>query len=362
MLTVPDHRAGTRVRCWQCKREVTAPELSSASSLLYSAPPEIAELSAEQANKYPPATSIRGVAHPMTGAPPVQPASPKQAASREAAPREAAIKEKQSTQAAPKPTVPLSAAPSLVIPKAIPIRPPIPVAKAVTLAQSSPQASQKNIAPEKPNIAAPTRPMETAPKAISTGSSFVPSARIASSNASNGKTPEGVLARRRPIATPIPQPPLSTRWSVAAARRRESARWLSLGLIGCASIGVAPAIVLIVRSIASDAWSVVGLWVFFALVAALVKSAYAAYLWQLFDWGASAAVAILSLAFTTIYAALSAAFLLARDGAAVQWLGVPVEFVGRAAPWCFLMLCLCGSLAYFAGQLSLKSKALAASR
>jgi hypothetical protein len=97
-----------------------------------------------------------------------------------------------------------------------------------------------------------------------------------------------------------------------------------------------------------------GLWVFLALAAALIQAAYAAYLWQLPDWGATASVAFMSLAFTAIYAALAAAFLLSRDGLAMRWMGIAPDLAGKSAPWCLIMLCLTALAAYSAGRISLK--------
>jgi hypothetical protein len=355
MLTVPDHRAGTDVRCWQCKRVVTAPELVSSASLLYAASAELPSLPPTEANKYPPQAFLPGAKPPGTTYKPGAIAIP--------------------TPPAP-PTLAMSAAPPLVAPPVLATkkRAPVEIQPAPVVSPTAPVSVQinswpptsaaKSAAPEKPAALSNGNPSTVAILARRASEGAPPNIQPAAAQRVllKQETPGGNIsnaAMHRPARPSLGyRAPLSSR--LAEARRRDAARWLALGLLACAIVGAAPAVLLLVRAAPNQAGSqlgsAVGLWVSLSLVAALIQAAYSAYVWQLFDCGATMAVAFISLAYTAAYASLTAAFLLTEDGAALSWLGIPIEFAGKAAPWSFLMLCLSGSLAYAAGQLSLRRR------
>lgn len=298
MLTVPDHRAGTQVRCWQCKQVVAAPGL---------APPPLVQISVAatpqtcDANKFPP--SPTPTAHSLAAA-----------------------------------TPPAVAQSPLNVPPAIPLRlpPPIPAP-----APASPQSLEQH---EPPRIvpAIPSPPADRPPEREIDS----PQAGWRASGIGKGRT-----ASPRPLSG-----------SLLADHRSQvsAARFVAVMLLTAAWIGAAPAVLFLVQQSSSVEFDRAGLWLYLSLAASVLQAAYSAYLWQLPDRASSAAVAGICLAFTAVYTALAAAFALAANGLAAQWLGLAPSLHGKAAPWCILMLCLMSLVAYAAGRTSMRRKSLSA--
>ncbi|MFV1968766.1 MAG: hypothetical protein ACC628_25395 [Pirellulaceae bacterium] len=97
-------------------------------------------------------------------------------------------------------------------------------------------------------------------------------------------------------------------------------------------------------------------WAYLLLLAGTVQLAYAIYLAQLPDWSTALVVSVVSLVVATCYAAtLSLTLLAPADSGVISFLDLTDQRVnGRAAGWCFIMLCIASLLSYFSGRIGIR--------
>jgi hypothetical protein len=97
-------------------------------------------------------------------------------------------------------------------------------------------------------------------------------------------------------------------------------------------------------------------WAYLLLGAGVLHIAYAVYLAQLPDWSSVVVVSILCLITASCYAAvLSLTVLASSDSNVIAFLQLADQIrSGRAAGWCFIMLCVAGLLSYFSGRIGLR--------
>ena len=136
--------------------------------------------------------------------------------------------------------------------------------------------------------------------------------------------------------------------------QRKSASGLAFGLLAVAACNAVPAVYDVVLHFQAIEASQIPVWVYLVFLMSLLQCVFAVYLFQLPDWSSVWMAALTMLAQAAFFAMLAAIFFLTKDGAAHQWLELGAEYAGKAPLWCFLMVCVDGLLAYFAGRTSVR--------
>lgn len=147
---------------------------------------------------------------------------------------------------------------------------------------------------------------------------------------------------------------------------RRSSLHLAIALAMIGLFSAAPAILHIVQNSPLATLTAMALprWVAFLLLVSGLHLVYAVYVAQLPDWSTVWVVAITMLAAATLESVLLAATLLGSQQSGVVKVFQLQEHLrgGRAAGWCFIMLCLSATTAYGAGRLASRWRALESAR
>jgi len=137
--------------------------------------------------------------------------------------------------------------------------------------------------------------------------------------------------------------------------KRWSAYYLAIGVIVVALFNMAPAFYEGFQAFRLDPPRPMARWAYAAVIVGLLQLAYAFYLIQLPDWGSVWVVAILSLAATTMYAALASAVVFGgQDSNLLESLQLNYVARKKAMLWCTIMLTLSAVLTYFGGRLAIR--------
>jgi hypothetical protein len=132
--------------------------------------------------------------------------------------------------------------------------------------------------------------------------------------------------------------------------------WLAVSLAGIALCGVIPAALDIFDHLRTEGSPGVAVWAYLSLWIALLQISYAIYLAQLPDWSSVWVGTLVTLAISVLYAMLLGLTYLSRHD---SWLVEKLELSdqlsgGRAAGWCFIMLCLTSLVSYLSGRMSMR--------
>lgn len=136
--------------------------------------------------------------------------------------------------------------------------------------------------------------------------------------------------------------------------KRWSAYYLAIGVIIVALFNMGPAFYEGFQAFRLDPPRPVARWAYLAVVVGLLQIAYAFYLIQLPDWGSVWVVAILSLATTTMYAALASAVVFGPDSSLLESLQLTYVVRKKAILWCTIMLSLSALQTYFGGRVAIR--------
>jgi hypothetical protein len=133
-------------------------------------------------------------------------------------------------------------------------------------------------------------------------------------------------------------------------------QWLALGISAVALFGVVPAIFDIAAHLRVADSPGVAVWAYLSIWIALIQISYSVYLAQLPDWSSVWVATMVTLVFSVAYAMLLGLTYLSRPEG---WLAKTLEISdhlagGRAAGWCFIMLCLTSLLSYLSGRVSVR--------
>lgn len=137
--------------------------------------------------------------------------------------------------------------------------------------------------------------------------------------------------------------------------KRWSAYYLAIGVIVVALFNMAPAFYEGYDAYRLDPPRPMARWAFAAFVVGLLQLAYAFYLIQLPDWASVWVVAILSLAATTMYAALASVVVFGgQDSNLLESLQLSYVARKKAMLWCTIMLTISAVLTYFGGRIGIR--------
>lgn len=175
--------------------------------------------------------------------------------------------------------------------------------------------------------------------------------------------------RRKTPSPPADSPDTVAEEFTEAARRSSFVRgcephprdvsatqWLAAGLAAVALCGIVPAAFDIMAHLRTAGSPGVAVWAYLSLWIALLEVGYAIYLMQLPDWSSVWVGTLVSLAIAVVYAMLlGLTFLSRQDGWLVRTLDLSDQLAGgRAAGWCFIMLCLTSLISYLSGRMSVR--------
>lgn len=143
------------------------------------------------------------------------------------------------------------------------------------------------------------------------------------------------------------------------AGRVSVVNYLAAAVIGLALLGVAPAIWEIVDHLGNEDSPGVAVWALGLLAIAGLQVAYAVFLMQIPDWSSVRVVALVLLAYAAGYALMLGVSAISSTGNGLVGFLQLAEYHddGRAAGWCFIMLCSTSLLTFFAGRLAVRWKA-----
>ena len=355
-MVVPDHRAGRAVGCPRCRQEVAVPELGEASE---SKPPPLPSRKESASSppplKLPPEVEGRKEKKKRWTDPPSKPASSGLVAAADAAAAEAA-----DAWAAEL----VEAESGAAVPPALPQQRKQP--------DSEPEASKPSGSEsaddgrhDREDAAKPSQPpIEKAEQ--SQAERPPPAAEAAPAEASSAAAPavagvdfvdDEVAAPPRPGAPaadieppPLPKPLPGLEPSVEG---RRSAMYLALAVAFVGLFSGIPAIVYMAQHVPLGSLAMPR-WVACLLMLSGLQLAYAFYVAQLPDWSTVWVVAITMVGVATLNSLLLATTLLSSGtGGMIGLLELHDQVRGgRAAGWCFIMLCLSITVAYCAGRMA----------
>jgi hypothetical protein len=154
-----------------------------------------------------------------------------------------------------------------------------------------------------------------------------------------------------PVAPPRPQnppapPPVGI---VHPLAKRMTVYYLAAGLAGVAVVSVFPAVREVLLHFASENSPGIDLWAPIVILIAMIQLAYVVYVVQLPDWGSTRVLMVLSVIVAMFYAMVLGMSVMAQDdNPFVLCLGLTNEYaLSQIKAWCFLMLALMCTLAYF---------------
>jgi len=153
-----------------------------------------------------------------------------------------------------------------------------------------------------------------------------------------------------------PHPPSSGTGHERDRGKLAAVRWLSTGLALLALVSMVPAGFEFAEPGRQEVTFEPARWALLLVLLGSVQLAYAVYVGQLPDWSTVWVVSVVALAQATLYAGLLGLALVSRgENALVALLELTDQVAdGRAAGWCFIMLCLSGLVSYWAGRLSIR--------
>lgn len=411
LMMVPDHRAGTILRCAICGIDVQVPPAGAIAGKTV-AKPRIA-----------PPVIARNEAKPMTG--PTARQSPQVAGHSTAAKSSAALpalskptikprskpapakveetavvaKKAAPVEAAPPPEPPVTA-PALARPTESPeivfttpvTSVPKPIVNKVTPAldpatvetvQLPPKKTAQPPVEEKPPAPPPT--VAKSSRQTLTGTVIVPASEPVSKQTElfeindEPEPPPAPVAAPAPIAEPpIAQPVLQPAMQLAAfsaapepepapppmtilcgvqatSSQRHTTWQLAAALAASALLSIGPALWEITEYLRSDSELSVARWAFLLLMFGVVQFAGILLLVQIPDWSSVWIVTLQSLAFAAIYAAvLGLTAITNGDSSLIGTLQLDQQFSGKIPPWCVCMAATYACLAFFAGRISAK--------
>jgi hypothetical protein len=133
-------------------------------------------------------------------------------------------------------------------------------------------------------------------------------------------------------------------------------KWLAWVLVAVAVCGATPAVLDIVSHLRTVGSPAVAVWAYLSLWIALIEISYAIYLVQLPDWSSVWVATLVTLAIAASYAMLlGLTYLSPVDGWLVRALDLSDHLAGgRAAGFCFIMVCLTSLVSYLSGRMSVR--------
>ena len=154
----------------------------------------------------------------------------------------------------------------------------------------------------------------------------------------------------------LPSPALRIQGCEPHPRNVTASQWLAMGIAAVAIIGMIPALFDIAAHFRVIDSPGVAVWAYLSLWIALIEISYAVYLVQLPDWSSLWVATWVTLVISVVYAMLLGFTYLSRtDGWVARALDLSDHLAGgRAAGWCFIMLCLTSLLSYLSGRLSVR--------
>lgn len=153
-----------------------------------------------------------------------------------------------------------------------------------------------------------------------------------------------------------PTPSLRIQGCEPNPRNVSASQWLALGIVAVAIVGMIPAMLDIAAHFRVIDSPGVAVWAYLSLWIALIEISYAVYLVQLPDWSSLWVATWVTLVISVVYAMLLGFTYMSRaDGWIARALDLSEHLAGgRAAGWCFIMLCLSSLLSYLSGRLSVR--------
>jgi len=365
LMMVPDHRAGTVLRCSKCGIEVHVPAAAGKSSLPAHPKPQVA-LAMQQSPQVAGHSTMAQLAAPIAPAPikppPKSRAKPQPAAEEKVArPAAVPVEVVTSHPTEPKPAPAIVAAavtPPTVDPALIETveLPPQPVTKnaevrkppATELPRPKPEISNRPRATMTGTVLAPPpEPEQTKPEPLYIGDEPAPPAFVQPARF----TTEPSLAHEPPPVAP----PIALLLGVQATPAQRLTAWqLGAVLLAAAFFSIGPAIWEISDYLRSDGEQPVARWAFLLLMLGVVQIGCSLLLLQVPDWSSVWIVTVQSLALAAIYAAvLGLTIITSGDSPLISALDLHFQYSsGKAPPWCICMAAIYASLAFFAGRTS----------
>lgn len=392
-MMVPDHRAGTVLRCSNCGIEVQVPAAPGAVDKNAPQPrlaspaiarPEVKPV-APAARQSPQVAGHSTAAKAGIGLPTLSKPSAKSRSKAPAPSAEAKARPKEPAEAAKA----VEARPQKekpVAPPPLPVAPPKPAQPVV--------AQQVIPAPvtEPPKLPPPL----PEPEIVFTSAVVAAPAPIANKPIVDQSTIETVqlpVKKTRPpepppveapplaepiaplvespplaAATPPPLPPTTTEYDpapppltvvqgVRATKAQQHTAWqLAAALLAAALLSIGPSLWEITDYLRSDSGIAVASWAFFLLMLGMVQLATIVLLVQVPDWSSVWIVTLQSLALAAIYAAILGLTVITNgDSSLVSTLQLDQQYSsGKAPPWCICLAATYACIAFFAGRISAK--------
>lgn len=385
LMMVPDHRAGTTLRCPNCGIDVQVPaavgttgkELATPRILTPSISRSDPKLGGTAATRQSPqvaghsTAASSGIGLPTLGkkptlAPRTKPPPLPAAAKQRTGPEQFEPKpppEKPTLEKSPAevPEV-VFTSPVIVAPRPI-VEPPPPLvinqADVETVA-----APPKKIPPAKAAL-----PVSNRPRATLTGTMLSPAPEpdvvfvappvqepILVIAAVPEPPSQPALHAAATEVDPVPPPKTLLRGVQPTSSQRFTAWQLATALIAAAVLSIGPAVWEIVDYSGSDGLHPVARWAFLLLMLGVVQIGCIALLVQVPDWSSVWIVTLQSLALAAIYAAvLGLTIITSGDSPIIEALKIEQQYSsGKAPMWCVCLAATYACLAFFAGRISAK--------
>ncbi|WP_425616427.1 hypothetical protein NA78x_000073 [Anatilimnocola sp. NA78] len=383
LMMVPDHRAGTVLRCPKCGIEVQVPAAAGKGPLPTTAKPQVA--SAMQQSPQVAGHSTANAAAPAIAPPIIKP--PPKARPKPTPPAEekVSIVAKVTSDAAPPPA------------DAVPAQPPQPAPPPV-VAKTTPSAedpalietvelppkpvAKKSSEPTKPKPSAvsPSQVSSNRPRATMTGTVLAPPVEPTPEPFFIGEeVSEPPLVHEPPVAAqpiahepiahqpadaqepyiahePAPvAPPIAVLLGVQPTASQRTTAWqIGAVLLAAALFSMGPAAWEIGSYFTGEVNVPVASWAFLLLMLGVVQIGGVILLVQVPDWSSVWIVTVQSLALAAIYAAaLGLTIITSGDSPLISALGLDAQYAsGKAPPWCMCMAAIYACAAFFAGRTS----------
>jgi hypothetical protein len=376
-MMVPDHRAGTSLRCAKCGVEVQVPGQPGTRNALDIKPrvliPEIAQAEARRSDsrehEIVDDQSPRIAGHVVDTSAQARPVRTKVAVP----------VVKQANPATPEPLV----TPDIIPPKVskTPEIPPVStlataladadVLLAVELGRTPLSANLPSAEASAVDAAlldtdelvdSPTKPQPLQPAATLIGQTLVESVPAGPVELPPGNEVGAHASASPTVESPVlaqsdqePDGILGGVSGTQATRLQRIVAWqLAAALLSAALLGIGPAIWEISDFLRSDGGEAVRRWAFLLLLLGVVQLGCVALLVQVPDWSSVWVVTMQSLAIAAIYAAVLGLTVITRgDSPLIDALQLNYQYSsGKAAPWSVCMAFTYATLAFFAGRIS----------
>ena len=131
---------------------------------------------------------------------------------------------------------------------------------------------------------------------------------------------------------------------------------LGLSIAATAVVGALPAVLALAEQFGTESFLPTERWIQVLLFITGIQIAYALYLVQLPDWSSVRVVSLVLMLVTAAYAMVLGVAIMSKEQSHIVR---ALDLIGRlqggkALSWCFLMLCLTGSVAYFSGRIGVR--------